>query len=123
MRIAIILGVGVQSIRNKLGTLVYRNLPECKNDALLISNIISAIPHYEEKDILYINDTGSTTVKYVLDEVDSFLSKYTNENVEELFFYFSGHGDYKDGQFYFVLYDNLVNSSNGLSAVSIPLAD
>lgn len=64
------------------------NLPTVKNDFRLISNIMSLSGKYTE--ILNILDNkNSSEVKSL---ISTFINKYKEKEVNEIFFYFSGHG-------------------------------
>lgn len=64
------------------------NLPTVKNDFRLISNILSLSGKYSE--ILSILDNkNSSEVKSL---ISSFINKYKAQEINEVFFYFSGHG-------------------------------
>lgn len=68
-------------------------LPGCKNDYRLISDILRATNKYTE--ILEIYDkTDSSNVK---ESLMNFFSSVREEEIGELFFYYTGHGTY-DGE-------------------------
>lgn len=64
------------------------NLPTVKNDFRLISNILHLSGKYTE--ILTILDNkNSSEVKSL---ISTFINKYKTQEINEIFFYFSGHG-------------------------------
>ncbi|WP_341876683.1 caspase family protein [Defluviitalea saccharophila] len=86
-------------------------LPGCNNDFNLINKILKATKKYD--DILEINkNTLSLEVK---DEINTFISKYKESDIEELFFYFSGHGFYDGEDLRYVFTDFSENKINSTS--------
>ncbi|MBD2569264.1 caspase family protein [Anabaena lutea] len=74
-----------------------------KEDALRINKLLKATGKY--KNILCITDeTVATKVK---NNIRSFLQSYEKEEIEieEVFYYFSGHGKYVDQKFYMLCSD------------------
>ena len=57
------------------------------------------------EDILYLTESTSTTSKSVKSKLTNFVQKYTSEEIEEVIFYFTGHGSFEEDQFYYVLSD------------------
>lgn len=93
MNIAILLGVSDYSS--------LENLPACKNDVDIIYNILSKNEKYN--DILFINsDTSSRNVK---SKIIEFIKKYKDEDIDEIFIYFSGHGYFDGEEFYYICSD------------------
>ncbi len=94
MNLAII--IAVSSYSNTIN-----NLPGCKNDAEAINQIIRKTGKYEA--ILYVNDNETSA------NTKELLSNFILENkinvVNELFFYYSGHGEFSNDEFYYVLSD------------------
>lgn len=93
MNIAIVIGVSDYGGQN--------NLPGCKNDAEIVYSILKATNKYDEV-LLLTQNWKSHQVKKSLVE---FFEKYQNKEIEEVFFYFSGHGDFVENEFYFLLSD------------------
>ncbi|MBV7533824.1 caspase family protein [Chitinophaga sp. sic0106] len=94
MNIAIIIGVSeYQNPKN--------NLPGCKNDAKLIYEILS---HTEKFDpILYINNNEDSSKTKEL--INNFIDSHLGKKIDDLFFYYSGHGEFSNNEFYYVLSD------------------
>lgn len=94
MNVAIIIGVSKYSDAKN-------NLPGCQNDAEIVYNIISKTGKYEE--ILYISD-GSTSSK-LKDRVISFISDNKGKKIQEFLIYYTGHGEFYNDDFYYILSD------------------
>lgn len=94
MNIAILIGVSKYNDGN--------DLVGCKNDVKIIHELIKKSEKYQE--ILYISDnTTSDTIKNQLSE---FIRKHKeNANIDEVFFYYTGHGLFHMEEFYYVLSD------------------
>ncbi|MED1479976.1 caspase family protein [Bacillus altitudinis] len=95
MKIALLIGVSEYDTQQKL--------PGCKNDVLAIKQIIDATKEYDDKLVIYKN-TNSNNIKQ---QVSAFFDKHrkSEETIDEIFFYFSGHGMYKEEEFYYILSD------------------
>jgi len=77
------------------------NLPGCDADGKAISAILKSDSKFD--DILVLSkNTGSAEVKNQLIE---FISKYKNDDIDEVVFYYTGHGDFNGNEFYFLLSD------------------
>lgn len=97
-RIAIIIGVSNYTRQQPL--------PACQNDADLVRFVLNNSNEYE--DILFLSgkDTSSDEVKYQLTQfVDKHKSREGLGALEEVFFFYSGHGQFKDDEFYFLFSD------------------
>lgn len=77
------------------------NLPGCKKDADCINNIITKTSKFDE--ILFINDKLSSGK--VKEKLTTFISEHKNKRIDELFFYYTGHGEFKNNEFYYLLSD------------------
>jgi len=94
-RIAIIIGVSNYARQ--------QSLPACKNDADLVQFVLHSSKAYE--DILFLSgaDTNSDEVKHQLTQ---FVEKHkARTDLEEVFFFYSGHGQFLDDEFYYLLSD------------------
>lgn len=76
-------------------------LPGCKNDFRLMSDLIRATDKYDE--VLEIHE--STTSTQVKEELTNFFMKIQNSDVDELFFYYTGHGAFDGEDLKFALTD------------------
>jgi Caspase domain len=93
MKLAILIGVSEYESLN--------NLAACLNDVILMDMLITNTQKYDDKLVIKEN-TNSYIVK---EEINNFIRKYKDKNIEELFFYFSGHGAFENNEFYYVLSD------------------
>lgn len=93
MNIAILIGVSEYINLQKLSA--------CKNDVKIINDILSNNEKYNE--ILFIND--ETTSRSIKQKVIEFVEKYNNQNINEIFIYFSGHGYFDGDEFYYICTD------------------
>lgn len=94
MNIAIL--IGVSNYKNGIP-----NLPGSKNDILQFDELIRNTKKYDE--ILSIStETDSSNVK---DKLASFINGKKGVEINELLFYFSGHGDFSNDEFYYILSD------------------
>jgi hypothetical protein len=79
-RIALL--IGVSEYENE------SNLPPCAKDIGIISEIISGSGNYD--DCLIINSNQKSNI--VKAEITSFIRKHQDGSVDEIFFYYTGHG-------------------------------
>ena len=88
-----------------IGVCNYNNAPDlsaCFNDAQIIKSILDATKKYD--DILFFN--GQETNSYdIKSSIIEYVKKYKGQSVEELFFYFSGHGKADEKDFYYITTD------------------
>jgi len=82
MNLAIVIGV-----ENYISD-EYENLPACKNDANTIKDVIEDVKDIEK--VLFFNN--SELAKDVKRKINAFVKKYQEKDINELFFYFTGHG-------------------------------
>ena len=94
MNIAIILGVS-KYVDAK------NNLPGCKNDADALHKILQKTEKFNP--ILYINE-NETSAK-TKDLITRFIIDHKGKPIDELFFYYSGHGEFANDEFYYLLSD------------------
>jgi hypothetical protein len=93
MNIGIVLGVSEYQNTS--------NLPGCLNDASSFKQLLELSNKCE--DILYLTEnTESSNIK---SKIASFVSKYQTNDIDEVIFYFTGHGLFEDDEFYYVLSD------------------
>lgn len=79
------------------------NLAACKNDAELVEFILKNTNDYEDILCLKDDDTKSEDVKHQLTQ---FVEKHRSRlDLDEVFFFYSGHGQFHDNEFYYVLSD------------------
>lgn len=94
MNIAIIISVSEYSDSQN-------NLPGCKKDADIIHSILSKTSKFEE--VLYINEKISSAK--VKEKFINFITEHKATKIEELFFYYTGHGEFQNDEFYYLLSD------------------
>ncbi|RJF36910.1 caspase family protein [Pseudoalteromonas gelatinilytica] len=77
------------------------NLPGCYADGLAISKILQTDNKFD--DVLYLSEnTGSGTVK---PELIKFINSHKDNEIHDVVFYFTGHGDFSGDEFYYLLSD------------------
>lgn len=106
MNLAVIIGVAKY---NRPGG----DLPACNNDINLVRALLSHTEKYQEIFELS-TDTTSANIK---GKLVSFVKKYQGKSIDELFFYYTGHGGLFDDKFYFLLtnYDEYKKEATSLS--------
>ncbi|WP_439600544.1 caspase family protein [Devosia sp.] len=95
------------------GNANYNSLPPllcCNNDVASIKALIEATGKYDTIAVL-----GDATAASLRDSIRSAID--SSASIDEVFFYFSGHGDVQDGEFYFcgTDYDSDKPNETGLS--------
>jgi hypothetical protein len=104
MNLAIVIGVSKYSDTKN-------NLPGCKNDAEAIHKILQKTDKFNP--ILYINneETSAKTKELII----KFITEHKGKQIDELFFYFSGHGEFSNNEFYYLLSDYDTKKKNQTS--------
>ncbi|MFP2237827.1 caspase domain-containing protein [Pseudescherichia vulneris] len=93
MKLAVLIGVSDYASQ--------QNLSACRNDVKLMKSMLDLSSEYA--DILYIeNETNTRQVKSKLSE---FIEKHSKQEIDELLFYFSGHGLFDGSDFHYILSD------------------
>ena len=88
-----------------MGQSEYQNvspLTACKNDTTYINSIITSSKAYEKILLLDDNIKKASLAK---DRLIEFVESLKGEIIDEILFYFSGHGDFDDDEFFFVWSD------------------
>jgi|SRR5690554_1775781 len=93
MRIGIL--IGISEYKN------YSNLPGCDNDISAISEVLNASKEFDEIKV-FSKNVKSNIVK---SELSKLFEEWNGQTIEELFFYFSGHGSFVSNEFYYILSD------------------
>lgn len=93
MNLAIIIGVSEYKQLNAL--------PACRNDVHIINDILISSKKYE-KILLIDKPVSSSDVK---GEITSFIRDNKSNAIDELFFYYSGHGLFRGDEFYYAMPD------------------
>ena len=94
MKVAIVIGVSK-----------YTNLPElpaCANDSAFFQKVTRLTGSYEECLLLANDDTTSGVAK---DKLVAFLEARKGKQIDEILFYYSGHGDFDGSDFYYLWSD------------------
>jgi len=104
--LAIIIGVSEYADENN-------NLPVCLNDANMIEFLFNSIEKYQ--DILI--EKGNIDSSKVAENIIAFISKYKNEQIGEVFFYYTGHGYFDGSEFYYHLsnYDDKYKKTTSIT--------
>lgn len=93
-----------------IGVSEYENLQSltaCKNDAEIMYTLLNSIEN-KYMDILYIvENTNSVNVK---NQLSNFIEKHCNSKINEIFFYYSGHGYYNGNEFFYLFSDYHFNN-------------
>ncbi|WP_186475128.1 caspase family protein [Psychrobacter sp. KCTC 72983] len=89
------------------------NLPACKNDASIIHRILIDSKKFDS----ILNIDGYVSGRDIKSKISEFIRDYENNDVEEIFFYFSGHGTRIGEEFWYVTsdFDNTNPHTTGLS--------
>ncbi|CNE46148.1 caspase family protein [Yersinia enterocolitica] len=95
MNLAIVIGV---SEYNSDG---FDNLPACKNDAETFKCVIENVKKID--DLLFLN--GAINGSYVKNEIAKFVDKNKSNKINEVVFYFSGHGERNNDDFLYLFSD------------------
>ncbi|MEM6250865.1 caspase family protein [Shewanella vaxholmensis] len=77
------------------------NLPGCDADGKAISTILKLNDKFN--DILVLSE--NTTSANVKTQLIEFINKHKEQEIEEVVFYYTGHGDFSGKEFYFLLSD------------------
>src|SRR5689334_5494665 len=77
------------------------NLPASKKDGDVIHGILQATKKYDK--ILMVNNSESSSKTKEL--LSNFFVECKGFKIDELFFYYSGHGEFSSDEFYYLLSD------------------
>ena len=88
------------------------NLPACAKDAEFIYELLKATKKYEDTILYIAKDTQSAIVK---EQVVQFLNKFKGKEIEEIFFYYTGHGEFTGNDFHYLFSDYEQNRRNQTS--------
>ncbi|WP_459481921.1 caspase family protein [Clostridium saccharoperbutylacetonicum] len=112
MNLAIVIGVSKYTTQ--------KQLPACKNDALIIKELLNESKKYD--DMLYIaEETRAQNIKtQIIDFVNNYKDK---DDLEEIFFYFSGHGWFDKKEFRYICSDFEAQNINRTSLKNSELDD
>jgi hypothetical protein len=94
MKVALLIGVSDYSSPEN-------NLLACKNDLELMTELVQKTGEYETILSIHANKPATTLKSEITDWFLSFKGK----TVDEIFFYYTGHGELHGDEFYFQLHD------------------
>ncbi|MBS0961476.1 caspase family protein [Acetobacter thailandicus] len=100
--------VGVADYTNPLN-----NLPACRNDSAAISEILQNSGRFD--DILQLVDQSNTSSSIVKNRLSEFADKHRSSPIEEIVFYFTGHGNFDGNDFHYLLSDYDARKKNKTS--------
>ncbi|WP_447722937.1 caspase family protein [Edwardsiella tarda] len=92
MNLGIVIGV------EKYKSDIYDNLTACKNDAEIFKDVLGNVKSFDE--ILYLNNDESGAL--IKRKISDFIEKYKEKEVSEFIFYFSGHGERFEDDFFYL---------------------
>ena len=95
MKIAILLGIAKYENPND-------DLPACDIDLALMQALLQATGEYADIFMLSGNKVKASEVKNRMSE---WFSKEYTEQIDEVFFYYTGHGIFAEDEFRFPLFD------------------
>lgn len=75
------------------------NLPACKNDAAAFREMLQSDGRFD--DILYMDE--KLTSGKVKERIAKFIEEYGGQKINEVLFYFTGHGEFHQSELYFLL--------------------
>ena len=106
MNIAIIIGV------SKYNSPEFGDLAACHNDAKVFSDVIQSVKKLDDTLIFSQNEKS----REIKNKICDFIDKHKNSQINELTFFFSGHGERDDDDFYYILsdYERNKKDSTGL---------
>ncbi|MGY6237080.1 caspase family protein (plasmid) [Burkholderia ambifaria] len=77
-------------------------LPACANDVDVMRELLNgAAGKFDEIFVAPSGEDGQRTKSRIAD----YIARHSNDDIDELFFYFTGHGDFVDEEFRFLLRD------------------
>ena len=79
------------------------NLPACKIDSEGINDIIIKSGRFD--DVLYITEENETTSSNIKKSLSEFAEEHIRSDINEVLFYFTGHGNFHKNEFYYILSD------------------
>lgn len=95
MNLAVVIGVDKYTSNN------FGDLPACSNDAAAINEVLKSVKNFKEILFLNSNETGHQ----VKSQISNFIEKHKDSHVDEFVFYFSGHGERFEDDFFYLPHD------------------
>lgn len=92
-----------------------KSLSACANDGNAVADVLKQAGRFD--DLLLLLRKEDTTSMVAKEKLAAFIERHKGAEVEELFFYFSGHGDFAGNEFYHILsdYDGAARHRTSLS--------
>lgn len=87
--------IGVSDYKNE------KKLPPCEEDILLMSDVISKSGKYDEWVVLNKSPNSAEGKE----KISAFIRKYQNQAIDEVFFYYTGHGTRHSEDFLYLFSD------------------
>ncbi|MCG8517505.1 MAG: caspase family protein [Pseudomonadales bacterium] len=87
------------------------DLPGCDNDAKAVKALLELSKKCDE--ILFIN--GEINSNRVKTDLANFVEKHKTQKIDEVIFYFTGHGQFESNEFYYILSDYSENKKRQTS--------
>lgn len=97
MKIAMLLGSSIYKNMN------VQNLPACYNDIEVMKNLLEATNNFRDIKVFVADKLDTSSIK---NEIITWLEKYEAQDIDELFFYYTGHGMVRNDEFYYALADH-----------------
>ncbi len=94
MKLAILIGVSVYGDQ-------FSNLPACDRDVESMIRVVEATEKYDQI-LKFTGDVQSADLKR---KISGVVDNLRESSIEEVFFYYTGHGDFRDNEFFYVLSD------------------
>lgn len=76
------------------------NLPGCAQDGAAMVEVLKHTSRFDE--ILFLSGAVETASNHLKARISEFADKYRSNSIEEIIFYFSGHGEFHGGEFRYV---------------------
>jgi hypothetical protein len=97
----------------------FKSLGACANDGAAMAAVLKETGRFD--DILLLCGKDETTSKMIKNRLANFIGKHKGSSVEELVFYFSGHGEFAGDEFYHILSDYDASTRNQTSLANSEL--
>ncbi|MGX7743295.1 caspase family protein [Rhodopseudomonas parapalustris] len=78
-----------------------KDLPACRRDGLAMARILKSAGRFD--DVLHID--ADTTAAVVKEKLADFAKLHQGKEIDEVLFYFTGHGEFFGDEFYYLLTD------------------
>lgn len=94
---------------------VYKSLKACEKDGQAFAALLKATNRFDE--ILVLGTPEETVSREVKARISAFVDRYKSQVIEEVVFYYSGHGELAGDEFFHVLsdFDPALRNQTGLA--------